>query len=77
MGRLVLKLFYALGGFVLWIWNLLRNTCMHKNHRTDIGYYLFENIKINENTGFSSEGIKLVLGILAFTIILISLDYYN
>ena len=77
MGRLVLKLFYALGGIVLWIWNLLMNTCMHKNKRTDLGHYLFEEFKINDNTNFLSEGIKLVLGIVSFSLITISLDYFN
>lgn len=77
MGRLVLKLFYALGGIVLWIWNLLMNTCMHKNTSTDLGHYLFEEFKINDNTNFSSEGIKLVLGIVSFSLIIISLDYFN
>lgn len=77
IGHIVKKIFYGLGGLILWIWAILMNTCMHKNNRTDIGYYLYEEFEINDNTGFSSEGIRLVLGIFTFILIIISLDFFD
>lgn len=76
MGHLIQKIFLALGGLALWIWALLMNSCIHKNNRTDIGYYLFEDFKIDNNTSFSSEGIRFVLGIFVFIVIIISLDSF-
>ena len=74
MGHLIQKFFHALGGLTLWFWALFMNNCLHKNKRTDISYYLFEEFEVKKNTGFSAEGIRLVLGILTFILILILLD---
>lgn len=77
MGHLIKKLFIALGGLLLWIWALLMNSCMHKNNKTEIGFYLFEDFEIKKNTGFSSEGLRFVLGIFVFIVTIIALDHFN
>ena len=77
LGHLIQKTFLALGGLVLWMYALLAYHFLSKDISTDIGYYLFEEFDIENKSGFTINGIRFFIGILAFIAFIIALDHYE
>lgn len=77
MKYLIQGFFFALGGFSLWIFYILKNTISNENNRTDIGYYLFEEIEFKNNSGFNIKWIRFMLGIFTFIFLMFLVDYFD
>ena len=71
------KLFFALGGLTLWIYAISMNVFLSKNNKTNLGYYLFEELEITNKSGFDINKIRFILGIFMFIFIFILIDYLD
>lgn len=76
IGHLIQKIFFALGGFVRWIYCMFMNIVFDKNHKKNIGYYLFEEEEI-DNSGMDSNKKNFLLGIFVFVFIIISIEFFE
>ncbi|MEC4005107.1 hypothetical protein OX283_010590 [Flavobacterium sp. SUN052] len=76
MGHLIQKLFFALRGFTRWLYYMLLNMMFSKNFEKNIGYYMFENEKV-DNTGMDSNKKNFIIGIFIFILILFLIQYYE
>jgi len=77
MKYLIQSFFFALGGFSLWIYYLLKNIIFSENNRTDIGYYLFEEFEVENNSGFDINWVRFILGIFTFIFFMFLIDYFD
>jgi len=69
VGHLFQKLFFALGGFSRWFFCIILNLFLDKNHKTNIGYYLYENKQIDKNSMDSNKW-NFVFGIITFVLLI-------
>ena len=77
MGTLIQKLFMAFGGFSLWLFAFSMNILFSKSYKTELGYYLFDDLTENENTNYFSNKSRFVVGILTFIFVLFIIDYID
>ena len=74
LGHLMRKIFLALGGFTIWLYAILAYYFLSKDIRIDLGYYLFEDFEIKNNSGFTIQGIRFFIGILTFIAIILLIN---
>lgn len=74
MGSLIQKLFMAFGGFSFWLFAFSLNILYSKNYKTELGYYLFDDLTESQNTIYFSNRSRFVVGILTFIFVLFIVD---
>lgn len=74
MGKLIEKIFMAFGGFSLWFFAFSLNILYSKNYKTELGYYLFDDLDESENKNYFSNRSRFVTGIMTFVFVLFIID---
>ena len=74
MGTLIQKLLMAFGGFSLWIFAYSLNILYSKSYKTELGYYLFDDLTESENINYFSNKSRFVVGIMTFIFVLFIID---
>lgn len=74
MGTLIQKLFMAFGGFSLWLFAFSLNMLYSKNYKTELGYYLFDDLTESQNINYFSNRSRFVVGIQTFIFVLFIID---
>ncbi|HLP65185.1 hypothetical protein [Flavobacterium sp.] len=75
MTDVIQKILFALGGLARWIYAMFMNIVFDKNHQKNIGYYLFEDEEVNDNSGMDSKKKNFVLGIFMFILIITLIQF--
>jgi hypothetical protein len=74
MGTLIQKLFMAFGVISLWLFAHSINILYSKSYKTELGYYLFDDLTESENENYFSNKSRFVIGILTFIFVLFVID---
>ncbi len=77
MAHLLQAFIKMLGGVAIWLLSNFMNVVFSKNYKSNIGYYLYEDIQYEMHPDYSSKNVNFVTGIFVFVLIITIIGFYN